>query len=142
MPEKGIKGPVTVVSGKRRRVTIVEVGPSMPEMIDVAKVVDLAILAIDCTKGLEMEQFEYLNMLQVCASPFLLPEHHSCALLPRLSLSLSLTLAASCILCVHRHTSLYARKQAQLRPGLIGYGMIHVAGTWHAACHGCTHLHG
>lgn len=69
MPERGIKGPITVVSGKRRRVTIMEVGSSMPEMIDASKVCDLAILAIDCTKGLEMEQFEFLNMLQVHGMP-------------------------------------------------------------------------
>jgi hypothetical protein len=46
-----------------------EVGSSMPEMIDASKVCDLAILAIDCTKGLEMEQFEFLNMLQVHGMP-------------------------------------------------------------------------
>ncbi|KAI5118869.1 hypothetical protein M0805_005311 [Coniferiporia weirii] len=46
-----IKGPVTVVSGKKRRLTFVECNSDLNSMIDIGKVADL-------------EQFEFLNILQ------------------------------------------------------------------------------
>lgn len=39
-----IKGPITVVTGKRRRVTFLEVPNDMNAMIDAAKVADLVLL--------------------------------------------------------------------------------------------------
>ncbi|KAI9263384.1 hypothetical protein BDA99DRAFT_510092 [Phascolomyces articulosus] len=59
-----IKGPITVVSGKKRRLTFIECANDMNSMIDVAKVADLVLLLIDASFGFEMETFEFLNILQ------------------------------------------------------------------------------
>ena len=49
-----IKGPITVVSGKKRRLTFMECNNDMNSMIDVAKVADLVLLMIDASFGFEM----------------------------------------------------------------------------------------
>lgn len=61
-----IKGPVTIVSGKKRRLTIMECNNDLNSMIDTAKVADLVLLLIDASFGFEMEVFEFLNICQVC----------------------------------------------------------------------------
>eukprot|EP01130_Rhizamoeba_saxonica_P001422 TRINITY_DN11282_c0_g1_i2.p1 TRINITY_DN11282_c0_g1~~TRINITY_DN11282_c0_g1_i2.p1 ORF type:complete len:1080 (-),score=316.44 TRINITY_DN11282_c0_g1_i2:87-3326(-) len=58
------KGPVTVIAGKKRRLTFIEVPNNLNAMIDSAKVADLVLLVIDAKFGFEMETFEYLNILQ------------------------------------------------------------------------------
>ena len=64
-----VQGPVTVVSGKQRRLTFVECPQDLNAMVDTAKVADLVLLVIDGSFGFEMETFEYLNMLQVHGFP-------------------------------------------------------------------------
>ncbi|CDH50760.1 gtp binding protein [Lichtheimia corymbifera JMRC:FSU:9682] len=64
-----IKGPITVVSGKKRRLTFIECNNDINSMIDVAKVVDLVLLMIDASFGFEMETFEFLNILQAHGFP-------------------------------------------------------------------------
>ncbi|CAG8469376.1 7185_t:CDS:10 [Gigaspora rosea] len=64
-----IKGPITVVSGKKRRITFIECANDMNCMIDVAKIADLVLLLIDASFGFEMETFEFLNILQVHGFP-------------------------------------------------------------------------
>ncbi|KAI0770463.1 DUF663-domain-containing protein [Fomes fomentarius] len=59
-----IHGPVTVVSGKKKRITFVECNNDLNSMIDIAKVADLVLLMIDGSYGFEMETFEFLNILQ------------------------------------------------------------------------------
>ncbi|KAG1051203.1 hypothetical protein G6F43_006577 [Rhizopus delemar] len=59
-----IKGPITVVSGKKRRLTFMECNNDLNSMIDVAKIADLVLLMIDASFGFEMETFEFLNILQ------------------------------------------------------------------------------
>lgn len=59
-----VKGPITVVSGKRRRVTFMEVANDLNSMIDAAKIADLVLLLIDGNFGLEMETMEFLNIAQ------------------------------------------------------------------------------
>jgi len=49
-----IRGPVTVVSGKRRRLTLIECNNDLSSMIDVGKVADLVLLMIDGSFGFEM----------------------------------------------------------------------------------------
>ncbi|KAH3667215.1 hypothetical protein OGAPHI_002864 [Ogataea philodendri] len=61
---KDIKGPITVVSGKRRRLTFIECGNDLNSMIDIAKVADLVLLMIDGNFGFEMETMEFLNIAQ------------------------------------------------------------------------------
>ena len=80
-----VKGPITVVSGKQRRIQLVECGPELNNMarmqlpripgqpadflgaaqIDAAKFADLVLLLVDGNFGFEMETFEFLNILQV-----------------------------------------------------------------------------
>lgn len=67
-----IKGPVTVVSGKNRRLTFIECPNEMNAMIDVAKVADLCLMTVDASFGFEMETFEFLNILQVHGFPRIL----------------------------------------------------------------------
>lgn len=49
-----IKGPVTVVSGKKRRITFIECNNDLNSMIDIGKVADLVLLMIDGSFGFEM----------------------------------------------------------------------------------------
>ncbi|CAG8503303.1 7604_t:CDS:10, partial [Diversispora eburnea] len=64
-----LKGPITVVSGKKRRLTFIECTNDMNCMIDIAKVADLVLLLIDASFGFEMETFEFLNILQAHGFP-------------------------------------------------------------------------
>ncbi|XP_062989231.1 ribosome biogenesis protein BMS1 homolog [Elgaria multicarinata webbii] len=64
-----IRGPVTIVSGKKRRLTIIECGCDINAMIDLAKVADLVLMLIDASFGFEMETFEFLNICQVHGFP-------------------------------------------------------------------------
>ncbi|XP_074855519.1 ribosome biogenesis protein BMS1 homolog [Carettochelys insculpta] len=64
-----IRGPITIVSGKRRRLTIIECGCDINTMIDLAKVADLVLMLIDASFGFEMETFEFLNICQVHGFP-------------------------------------------------------------------------
>ncbi|EJS41452.1 bms1p [Saccharomyces arboricola H-6] len=60
-----IKGPITVVSGKHRRLTILECpADDLNAMIDIAKIADLVLLLIDGNFGFEMETMEFLNIAQ------------------------------------------------------------------------------
>ncbi|XP_021906755.1 LOW QUALITY PROTEIN: ribosome biogenesis protein BMS1 homolog [Carica papaya] len=67
LPE--VRGPITVVSGKKRRIQFVECPNDINGMIDAAKFADLALLLIDGSYGFEMETFEFLNILQVHGFP-------------------------------------------------------------------------
>ncbi|KAG8222425.1 hypothetical protein J437_LFUL008422 [Ladona fulva] len=68
-PLTSIKGPVTIVSGKKRRLTLIECNNDINCMIDVAKVADLVLLLVDASFGFEMEIFEFLNICQVHGMP-------------------------------------------------------------------------
>ena len=64
-----IRGPVTVISGKKRRLTLLECPADLCSMIDAAKVADLVLLVIDAAFGFEMETFEFLMLLQQHGMP-------------------------------------------------------------------------
>ncbi len=49
-----VKGPVTAVSGKNRRLQFIEVQQDLCSMIDAAKCADLVLLIIDGSFGFEM----------------------------------------------------------------------------------------
>jgi ribosome biogenesis protein BMS1 len=49
-----VKGPVTVVSGKKRRLTFIECNNDLNSMIDMGKIADLVLLMIDGSFGFEM----------------------------------------------------------------------------------------
>lgn len=58
-----IQGPITVVTGKRRRITFIECNNDVNSMVDLAKVADIVLLMIDGNFGFEMETMEFLNIL-------------------------------------------------------------------------------
>lgn len=59
-----VQGPVTVVAGKKKRITFIECNSDLNSMIDIGKIADLVLLMIDGSYGFEMETFEFLNILQ------------------------------------------------------------------------------
>ncbi|KAG2383583.1 hypothetical protein C9374_004254 [Naegleria lovaniensis] len=59
-----VTGPITVRTGKSRT-TFFECPNDINAMIDISKTADLVLLLIDASYGFEMENFEFLNMLQV-----------------------------------------------------------------------------
>ncbi|OCH92588.1 DUF663-domain-containing protein [Obba rivulosa] len=64
-----VQGPVTVVGGKKKRITFIECNNDLNSMIDIGKVADLVLLMIDGSYGFEMETFEFLNILQAHGFP-------------------------------------------------------------------------
>lgn len=64
-----ITGPITVVSGKKRRLTFFECPNDINAMVDLAKIADLVLLLIDANQGFEMETFEFINILQTHGFP-------------------------------------------------------------------------
>jgi ribosome biogenesis protein BMS1 len=64
-----VQGPITVVSGKTRRLTLFECPNDINAMCDVAKTADLVLLLIDGAFGFEMETFEFLNVAQTHGFP-------------------------------------------------------------------------
>ena len=52
-----VQGPITVVSGKKKRITFIECNNDLNSMIDIAKVADLVLLMIDGSYGFEMVRF-------------------------------------------------------------------------------------
>lgn len=66
---KSIVGPITVVTGKKKRITLFECPNDTAAMLDCAKIADLVLLCVDCKFGFEMETFEFLNILQVHGFP-------------------------------------------------------------------------
>ncbi|GFF28172.1 ribosome biogenesis protein bms1 [Aspergillus lentulus] len=64
------KGPLTVVTAKRRRLTIIECpSDSLASMIDISKIADIVLLMIDGNYGFEMETMEFLNVLASSGMP-------------------------------------------------------------------------
>jgi ribosome biogenesis protein BMS1 len=59
-----ITGPITVVTGKNKRITLLECPNDTAAMLDCAKIADLVLLCVDAKFGFEMETFEFLNILQ------------------------------------------------------------------------------
>eukprot|EP00559_Dactyliosolen_fragilissimus_P005247 CAMPEP_0184860234 /NCGR_PEP_ID=MMETSP0580-20130426/5164_1 /TAXON_ID=1118495 /ORGANISM="Dactyliosolen fragilissimus" /LENGTH=1209 /DNA_ID=CAMNT_0027357269 /DNA_START=139 /DNA_END=3768 /DNA_ORIENTATION=- len=64
-----VVGPVTVVLGKKKRVTFFECPNDPAAMLDCAKIADLVLLCVDAKFGFEMETFEFLNILQTHGFP-------------------------------------------------------------------------
>lgn len=64
-----INGPITLVTSKKRRITLIECNNDVNSMIDIAKCADLVLLMVDASFGFEMEIFEFLNICQVHGMP-------------------------------------------------------------------------
>lgn len=64
-----VTGPITVVTGKKKRITLMECPNDTAAMLDCAKIADLVLLCVDAKFGFEMETFEFLNVLQTHGFP-------------------------------------------------------------------------
>ena len=65
-----VTGPITVVTGKHKRITLLECPSNdTAALLDCAKVADLVLLCVDAKFGFEMETFEFLNILQTHGFP-------------------------------------------------------------------------
>lgn len=64
-----VTGPITVVTGKNKRITLFECPNDTASMLDCAKIADLVLLCVDAKFGFEMETFEFLNILQTHGFP-------------------------------------------------------------------------
>ncbi|KAI3389811.1 hypothetical protein SNEBB_007934 [Seison nebaliae] len=64
-----LKGPITILTSKLKRVTLLECPNEMNAMIDVAKCADVVLLLIDASFGFEMETFEFLHICKVHGMP-------------------------------------------------------------------------
>ncbi|GAB0093888.1 BMS1 [Sergentomyia squamirostris] len=64
-----IKGPITIVISKKRRITLIECTNDINSMIDLAKCADLVLVLCDVSFGFEMEIFEFLNICQMHGMP-------------------------------------------------------------------------
>lgn len=52
-----VQGPITVVSGKKKRITFIECNNDVNSMIDIGKIADLVLLMIDGSYGFEMVRY-------------------------------------------------------------------------------------
>jgi ribosome biogenesis protein BMS1 len=66
---QSVTGPITVVTGKNKRITLLECPNDTAAMLDCAKIADLVLLCVDAKFGFEMETFEFLNILQTHGFP-------------------------------------------------------------------------
>ncbi|KAI3877544.1 hypothetical protein MKX03_030654 [Papaver bracteatum] len=64
-----IRGPISVITGKKTRLQFVECPDEINAMIDAAKYADAVLLLVDASYGFEAETFEFLNLLQVHGFP-------------------------------------------------------------------------
>jgi ribosome biogenesis protein BMS1 len=63
------KGPITVRTGKKQRITLLECPNDMGSMADLANIADIVLMTIDASIGFEMQTFEFLSLLQIKGFP-------------------------------------------------------------------------
>ncbi|CAH8480397.1 unnamed protein product [Dicrocoelium dendriticum] len=68
-----IKGPLTVVVGKKIRLSFIECGCDINSMLDAAKIADVVLMMVNVRAGLEMYHFEFINIMQVHGLPRIVP---------------------------------------------------------------------
>ena len=71
------KGPITVVSGKKRRLTFIECNNDINSMIDIGKIADLILLMVDGSFGFEMVSNIHVSFpcTQTCIGNVSIPKH-------------------------------------------------------------------
>lgn len=63
------KGPITIKTSKKQRITLLECPNDISTMTDMAKVPDIVLCLIDASLGYEMQTFEFLSVLQIHGFP-------------------------------------------------------------------------
>ncbi|ELQ75235.1 GTP-binding protein AARP2 involved in 40S ribosome biogenesis [Trachipleistophora hominis] len=68
-PCKNVQGPVTLRTSKTRRATFLKVSYNTMQMIDAAKIADLAVLVVNGTDGICKEHVEFITLLNAFGMP-------------------------------------------------------------------------
>lgn len=63
------KGPITIKTSKKQRLTFLECPNDLSRTLDLAKVPDVVLTLVDTSIGFEMETFEFLSMMQIHGFP-------------------------------------------------------------------------
>jgi ribosome biogenesis protein BMS1 len=63
------KGPITIKTSKKQRITLLECPNEISAMTEMAKVPDIVLCLVDASLGFEMQTFEFLSMLQIHGFP-------------------------------------------------------------------------
>lgn len=66
---KEVNGPITLITGKRHRITLIECPNDINGMLDCAKIADVAVVLVDASYGFEMNTFEFIGMMQAQGFP-------------------------------------------------------------------------
>lgn len=61
---KTVEGNVTIRNSKNQRITFVECDNSLYSLIDLSKIVDIALVLIDASIGFEFETFEFISLMK------------------------------------------------------------------------------
>ncbi len=64
-------GPITCRINKHQRITLIEAPNSLPALLDLSKIADLVLFAIDGSIGFELETFEFISLLKQAGSLFM-----------------------------------------------------------------------
>ncbi|KAL0233632.1 hypothetical protein PCE1_002145 [Barthelona sp. PCE] len=77
-----IKGPITCVVSKTRRITFLECNNDLNSMIDMAKIADVVIFLVDASYGFEMETFEFMTIIKTTGYTTVMAAMTKCDLVP------------------------------------------------------------
>ena len=66
---KDPKGPITIRTSRKQRITLLECSNSISQMADLAKIPDIVLTMVDSSLGFEMQTFEFLSILQIHGFP-------------------------------------------------------------------------
>lgn len=66
---KDPKGPITIKTSKKQRITLLECPNQINIMTDLAKIPDIVLTMIDASLGFEMQTFEFCAMMQIHGFP-------------------------------------------------------------------------
>lgn len=66
---KDPKGPITIKTSKKQRVTLYECPNDISSLADLGKIPDIVLTCIDASIGFEMQTFEFLSVLQIHGFP-------------------------------------------------------------------------
>lgn len=66
---KDPKGPITIRTSRKQRITLLECSNDISTMADLAKIPDIVLTMVDSSLGFEMQTFEFLSILQIHGFP-------------------------------------------------------------------------
>ena len=63
------KGPITIRTSRKQRVTLLECSNDLRTMVELGKIPDIVLTLVDASLGFEMQTFEFLSVLQIHGFP-------------------------------------------------------------------------